>query len=333
MSASASFSTLLQRFFMQRLMAQRQVSPHTIASYRDTFRLLLRFVRQRSGKAPSKLELADIDANLISAFLTWLQEDRGASSRTSNQRLTAIRSFLAFAAMEEPACSGSIARALAIPFKRQARPMVEFLSRQEVEALLAVPDRSTWIGRRDYALLFMAAQTGLRVSELTGLRRDALAFGSSSAHVHCHGKGRKDRCTPLTRSTVAILKGWIAEPAPHGSLFLFPSRAGDRLSSDSVQYMLTKYAAVASRTCSSLHCRRISPHVLRHSAAMELLLAGVDTSVIALWLGHESSETTQAYLHAHIALKEAALAKTSPIAGKPGSFKADDQLLAFLEAL
>ena len=333
MSTTGNFSVLLQRFFTQRLMAQRQVSAHTIASYRDTFRLLLRFVRQHSGKAPSKLQLNDIDTDLIGAFLDWLQEDRGASARTSNQRLTAIRSFLTFAAMEEPTSGGHIARALSIPFKRQARPMVGFLSRQEVEAILAIPDRGTWIGRRDHALLFMAAQTGLRVSELTGLHRDALTFGSSSAHVRCHGKGRKDRCTPLTRSTVAILKAWIAELAAHGSLFLFPSRSGDRLSSDSVQYMLTKYATTASRTCPSLQGRRISPHVLRHSAAMELLLAGVDTSVIALWLGHESVETTQAYLHAHIALKEAALAKTSPIDGKPGRFQAEDQLLTFLEAL
>ncbi len=333
MNPPSSFAVLLQRFFSQRLMAQRQVSSHTVASYRDTFRLLLRFTQQRLSKSPSHLQLTDIDSDLIGAFLDWLEQHRGIGTRTRNQRLTAIRSFLSFAAMEEPACGGHIARVLAIPFKRQARAMVDFLSRQEIEAILIVPDRRTWIGRRDHALLFLAVQTGLRVSELTSLERNALVFGPSSAHVRCHGKGRKERCTPITRGAVVILKAWMDEPACSDSTFLFPSMAGGRLSSDSVQYMLSKYTAVAHQTCPSLKDKRVSPHVLRHTAAMELLLAGVDTSVIALWLGHESVETTQAYLHAHIALKEAALARTTPIDGKPGMFQADDQLLAFLDKL
>ena len=332
MNAMPALPALLQRFFTERLMTQRQVSAHTMASYRDTFRLLLRFAQSHRHKRPSELDLADLDAALIGAFLTSLEEQRHCTARTRNARLTAIRSFFQYAAFQEPALSAHIQRVLAIPYKRQARPMIDFLSHAEIEALLAVPDRSTWVGRRDYALLVLALQSGLRLSELTSLSRTAVAFGPG-AHVRCQGKGRKERCTPLTRCTAALLKTWLKEPVAQSTEILFPNRYGARLSPDSVQYLVRKYVRAATAYCPSLKAKRVSPHVLRHSAAMELLAADVDSSVIALWLGHESVNTTQTYLHAHLALKEAALAKTTPPHVRPGRYRPADRLLQFLNAL
>lgn len=332
MNAIPTLPGLLQRFFTERLLTQRQVSTHTMASYRDTFRLLLCFAQRERHTRPSDLNLADLDADLISAFLTSLEERRHCSARTRNARLTAIRSFFNYAAFQEPALAAHIQRVLAIPYKRQARPLVDFLSHSEIEALLDVPDRSTWIGRRDRALLVLAVQTGLRLSELTSLDRAAITLGPG-AHVRCHGKGRKERCTPLTRFTSTLLKVWLKESAPRDSQILFPNRYGGRLSSDSVQHLVKKYVRAAAGQCPSLNGKRVSPHVLRHSAAMELLAADVDSSVIALWLGHESVNTTQTYLHAHLALKEAALARTTPHRVKPGRFRPDDRLLQFLGAL
>jgi integrase/recombinase XerD len=332
MNAAPTLPAILQRFFTERLMTQRQVSAHTMASYRDTFRLLLSFAQGERHKHPSQLDLVDLDAALIGAFLTSLEQKRHCTARTRNARLTAIRSFFHYAAFQEPALSAHIQRILAIPYKRQARPMVEFLSHPEIEALLAAPDRSTWVGRRDHALLVLAVQTGLRLSELTSLTRTALVLGPG-AHVRCQGKGRKERCTPLTRLTADLLKAWLKESAAPASQILFPNRYGARLSSDSVQYLVKKYVRAASTHCPSLQGKRISPHVLRHSAAMELLAADVDSSVIALWLGHESVNTTQIYLHAHLALKEAALAKTTPLQVKPGRYRPADRLLQFLTAL
>lgn len=325
--------SLIERFFTQRLMQQRNVSPNTIASYRDTFRLLLRFVSKRLGRAPSQLSLSDFDARLIADFLDHLETDRSAGPRSRNLRLTSIRTFFRFIAFEEPAHSLQVQRVLAIPAKRVPRKEVEFLSRVEIETILAVADKSTWTGRRDYTLLLLAVQTGLRLSEITGLDRDAVRFGVG-AHVRCTGKGRKERSTPLTRLARETVKTWLAEPPRNGATKLFPTVHGKRMSADAVQFMLSKYVNAAAKTCRSLRSKQVSPHTLRHSAAMELLLAGVDPSVIALWLGHESSQTTQAYLHAHVALKEAALARVAPIDGQ-GSirFKPDDKLLAFLNAL
>lgn len=332
MNTRATLPAILQRFFTERLMTQRQVSSHTMASYRDTFRLLLPFAQRQRHKRPSDLDLADLDADLIGAFLANLEEQRRCGVRTRNARLTAIRSFFHYASFQEPALSGHIQRVLAIPYKRQTRPIVNFLSHCEIEALLSKPDRSTWIGRRDHALLVLAVQTGLRVSELTSLDRTAVALGPG-AHVRCQGKGRKERCTPLTRCTAALLKAWLKEPPPCNTQILFPNRYGGRLSSDSVQHLLKKYVRAAEAQCPSLKGKRVSPHVLRHSAAMELLAADVDSSVIALWLGHESVNTTQTYLHAHLALKEAALARTTPHQVKAGRFRPGDQLLQFLSAL
>jgi integrase/recombinase XerD len=325
-------STLIERYFTDRLMRQRNVSPNTISSYRDTFRLLFTFAQARLHKAPSALALDDLDAPFVSAFLENL-EKRGAGVRTRNLRLTAIRSFFRFASFEEPAYSAHIQRVLAILSKRHDKRQVHFLTRPEIEAILAAPDRTTWLGRRDYSLLLLAAQTGLRLSELIGLDRDAIHLGHG-AHVRCVGKGRKERCTPLTTHARVALQSWLREPARRGAKALFPNVHGGRLSADTVQSLLAKHVRVACQRCPSLKCKRVSPHVLRHSAAMELLQAGVDCSVMALWLGHESIETTQTYLHAHLALKEAALAKLKPYErGKPTRFRANDRLLAFLDAL
>jgi site-specific recombinase XerD len=327
------FPNLLERFFTQRLIAQRRVSPHTIASYRDTFRLLLQFVEQRLGKPPSRLALTDLDPSLIGGFLNDLEKHRGNTARSRNLRLTAIRSFYRYLAHEEPAHSGLIQRVLAMPAKRYEKRLIGFLNRPEIDALLAAPDLSTWTGRRDYAFLLVAVQTGLRLSEMTGLRRTDVVL-TTGAHVHCIGKGRKERCTPLTKQAVRTLKAWLKEPPRGAGDIVFPSARGNRLSADAVQLRLAKHVASASQQCASLCSKRVTPHLLRHTAAMELLQAGVDRSLIALWLGHESIETTQMYLDADLALKERALAKTTPLKGKAGGrYRPDDKLLAFLKSL
>jgi integrase/recombinase XerD len=284
-------------------------------------------------KPPSALVLEDLDAPFVNAFLQDLEKRRGASIRTRNLRLTAIRSFFRFVSFEEPARSALIQRVLAIPNKRHDKREVHFLTRPEIEAILAAPDCKTWLGRRDHTLLLLAVQTGLRLSELIGLDRDAIHLGAG-AHVRCVGKGRKERCTPLTTLARDALKAWLKEPIRYEAKALFPNVHGGRLSADSVQALLAKCVRVAKESCVSLASKRVSPHVLRHSAAMELLQAGVDCSVIALWLGHEAIETTQTYLHAHLALKEAALAKLKPYKrSKRTRFQPNDHLLAFLEAL
>jgi len=313
-------------------MQQRQASRHTVASYRDTFRLLLQFAQQRLHKAPATLALEDIDAPLVTAFLNELEQVRGVTARTRNLRLTAVHSFFHYAAFEAPANAAQIQRVLAIPAKRFTRPLVPFLSRPEVDALLAAPDQGSWSGRRDHALILLAVQTGLRLSELTSLRRADLHFGAG-AHVRVIGKGRKERCTPLSKSTRAVLTAWVREPLRAEDQPLFPNARGGRLSAHGVHYLLDKHVAVAAGQCSSLKNKRVSPHVLRHTTAMDLLQAGVDCSVIALWLGHESIETTQIYLDADLALKEQVLDKTIPPNGKPGRYRPDDRLLAFLRGL
>jgi site-specific recombinase XerD len=313
-------------------MHQRQASPHTIASYRDSFRLLLQFAQKRLNKAPSSFDLADLNAELIEAFLGDLQQYRAICARTRNLRLTAIRAFFRYAALQVPTHSGHIQRVLALCTTRTVRAHIDFLTREEINALLSVPDRSIWLGRRDHALLLLALQTGLRLSELIGLDRQSVTLGTG-AHVRCHGKGRKERSTPLVPPTPAVLKAWLKEPPRKQSSALFPTIHGDHMSPDAVQYLLRKYVAIAARRCPSLKRKRVSPHVLRHSAAMELLLAGVHPSVIALCLGHESMETTQIYIHEHLAFKEAALAKTVPAKAAPARYRPSDPLIHFLEAL
>jgi site-specific recombinase XerD len=332
MKSNATLAALLENFFTQRLMSQRQASPHTISSYRDTFRLLLLFAQQRMHKPPSRLAFEEIDAPLIAAFLDNLEKSRGITARSRNLRLTAIRSFFHYAAYEEPSHAAQIQRVLAIPSKRHTRTLVHFLNRPEVDALLAAPDQQTWFGRRDHALLLVAVQTGLRLSELTSLQCHDVTLGTG-AHVRCVGKGRKERCTPLTKITSAVLKAWLKEPPRNNAETLFPSASGGRLSPDSVADLLAKHVARACYACPSLRKKRVTPHVLRHTMAMELLQEGVDRAVIALWLGHESVETTQIYLDANLALKEEVLARTRPHDGRPGRYKADDELLAFLRRL
>src|SRR5712691_6455527 len=281
----SSLAPILEAFFTERLLTQRQVSPHTVTSYRDTFRLLLAFAQQRTGKAPSRLELADLDAPLIGAFLDHLEQGRRNSARTRNARLTAIHSLFRYAALREPADAAVIQRVLSIPCKRFEKAIVSFLTADEARSLLAAPDQATWTGRRDHALLLTLLQTGLRVSELIGLRCGDICLGRG-AHLRCHGKGRKERCTPLTSQTAMVLRSWMAELSGGPDSPLFPSRRRGRLSRDAVERLVAKYASAAAKHCPSLRGKPISPHVFRHSTAMSLLGAGVDTSVIAIWLGH-----------------------------------------------
>jgi site-specific recombinase XerD len=332
MTAPNNFAPLLERFFTQRLMQQRQASPHTISSYRDTFRQFLKFIEQRMHKPPAHLNFEEIDAPLIVAFLDALEKHHGLSVRSRNLRLTAIHSFFRYAAFEAPAHSAQIQRVLAIPSKRFTRTLVHFLTRPEVNALLAAPDQRSWSGRRDHAFLLVAVQTGLRLSEMTGLRREDLILGTG-AHVRVIGKGRKERCIPIAKLTLAVLKAWLREPQRGDGAVLFPSANGKRLSVHGVQYLLTKHRMTASKTCPSLKQKRVTVHRLRHTMAMDLLQAGVDRSVIALWLGHESVETTQIYLEATLTMKERALAKTLSPHGRPGRYQPGDQLLSFLNNL
>ena len=332
MTTSTSLAPLLERFFTQRLMQQRQASPHTISSYRDTFRQFLKFAQQQLHKPPSRLNFQEIEAPLIVAFLDGLEKHHGLSVRSRNLRLTALHSFFRYAAFEAPAHSAQIQRVLAIPSKRFTRTLVPFFTRAEVDALLAAPDLRTWSGRRDHAFLLVAVQTGLRLSEMTGLTREDLILGAG-AHVRVIGKGRKERCTPIARSTLAILKAWLREPQRGAANMLFPSAKGKRLSVHGVQYLLKKHRMTAAKLCPSLKDKRVTVHRLRHTMAMDLLQAGVDRSVIALWLGHESMETTQIYLEATLAMKEQALAKTTPVNGRAARYHPGDQLLSFLNSL
>ena len=333
MTACLQFPELLQRFFTDRLMQQQQASPHTIASYRDTFRLLVGFAHHYLGKEPAMLAVEDLDVPFVAAFLNHLERERGIGARTRNVRLAAIHSFFRYVALNEPKHAALTQRVLAIPNKRFDRRPIEYLTRPEIDALLAAPDHATWGGRRDYTLLLTAVKTGLRVSELIGLRCDDVEL-QSGAHVRCRGKGRKERCTPLRKEAAAALRAWLRERACGSAEPLFPNARGGWLSRDGVEYLLAKHMATARQKCPSLQRKRISAHGLRHSFAMDLLLHGVDRAVIALWLGHESVETTQMYLHADMHMKERALAKTAPTKDRRlPRYQPPDHLLAFLKSL
>jgi integrase/recombinase XerD len=328
----SALAPTLQAWFTDRLIAQRNASPHTIAAYRDTLRLLLDYVERQLGCQPCQLDIAQLSAPLIAAFLDHLEHERANSIRTRNLRLAAIHSLFRYAQHRHPEHAADIARVLAIPAKRADRAIVTFLDDAEIQALLDAPDRATWTGRRDHALLVTAVQTGLRVAELTGLRCGDVRL-TTGPHVRCAGKGRKNRITPLTPTTTAILEVWLAERAGNPDDPVFPTARGDRLSRDGLDHRLAKYIAVAARRRPTLRDKRVTPHTLRHTAAMRLLHAGVDTTVIALWLGHERVETTQIYLHADLALKERAIARTTPPDTRPGRYKPPDTLLGFLDAL
>jgi site-specific recombinase XerD len=328
----SALAPTLQAWFTDRLITQRNVSPHTIRAYRDTLRLLLNYTETQLGRQPSQLDIAELDAPLIAAFLNHLETERGNSATTRNMRLAAIHSLFRYAQHRHPEHAQDIARVLAIPPKRSARAIVTFLDENEIEAVLDAPDRSTWTGRRDHALLVLAVQTGLRASELTGLRCGDVQL-TTGPHVRCSGKGRKNRITPLTPTTTAVLEVWLAERAGDRDQPTFPTARGGRLTRDALDHRIAKYVAIAAQRSPTLHEKRVTPHTLRHTAAMQLLKAGVDTTVIALWLGHERVDTTQIYLHADLALKERALARTTPPDTHPGRYKPPDTLLAFLQAL
>lgn len=332
MKTNNHLPALIEAFFTDRLIRQRQASPNTIASYRDSFCLLFKFAKQRLNKEPSNLSIEDLNAAFIGSFLNHIEKDRGNCARSRNLRLAAIHSFFKYIALQDPNHSALIQRVLAIPTKRYERKPIDFLTKPEIKALLAAPDQTTWGGRRDSALLHLAIQTGLRVSELVGLTCKDIVL-DSGAHVRCKGKGRKERCTPLGKKLMSIIRSWLRERSGQPDDPLFPNRRGGFLSRDGVEYLLAKHVAVAGQTCPSIRKKSVSPHALRHTAAMELLQHGVDLMVIALWLGHESPETTQIYLQANLKMKEKALAKTMPVNVKPGRYQPKDQLLAFLKSL
>jgi site-specific recombinase XerD len=332
MKSQANFSVLLQRYFTDWLMKERGSSGLTITTYRDTFRLLLRFAERLLKKTPNRLTIPDLDAPFILRFLDHLEIERANSPRTRNVRLAAIHSFFTYVALQEPGFAAVAQRVLAIQTKRFAKSPVDYLTVAESEALLKAPDQKTWSGRRDHTLLLVALQTGLRLSELIGLRGEDVVL-SPGAHVRCVGKGRKSRCVPLRKEVVAVLRRWMNERKGNSDEPIFVSARGQVLSRDGIQYILEQHAKRAALKCPSINSKRVSPHILRHSAAMNLLLNGVDRSVIALWLGHESIDTTQIYLHASLELKEKALAKTKPFGGRMRRYQPSDQILAFLQSL
>jgi integrase/recombinase XerD len=332
MNAISTLPVLIQAFFMDRLMQQRQASPHTLASYRDTFRLLLQYAQRRLGKTPSNLTVPELDTPLLGTFLEHLERERKNSARSRNVRLAAIHSFFRYVALHAPEHSAVAQRVLAMPSKRYLRGPIAFLTSVEVDALLAAPDLTTWSGRRDRALLMLAVQTGLRAAELTGLRCEDIVLGSG-AHVRCEGKGRKRRCTPLRKDTVLVLRSWLRERQGQPAEPVFPTTRGTALSHDALQYMLDKHLPAARQQCPSLKRKRVTPHVLRHTLAMDLLHHGADQTVIALWLGHESPETTSMYLHADMQLKERALANTTAQNVKLPRYRPSDRVMDFLKGL
>jgi len=322
----------VQRFFTERLATQLHASPNTVASYRDTFRLLLKYTTDRIGRQPTELQVGDIDADLIGDFLTFVETNRGNGARSRNTRLSAIRSFFKYVAGNEPQLLYHCQKVLAMPSKRYEKRTIDYLAHAEIEALIGAADLATRSGRRDRMLLLLAVQTGLRVSELINLTCGDVALGIG-AHVRCIGKGRKERSTPLRKDCVQALRVWLSERGGADSEPLFVSNRGARLSRDAVERIVRKDVGVAATTCPMLKGKRVTPHVLRHSAAMQLLQNGVDRTVIALWLGHESVESTQMYVHADIQIKEQAMAKTTQVAVSPSRYRPSDQLLAFLEEL
>jgi integrase/recombinase XerD len=326
------FAQLLQDFFLRRLMQQRGVSVRTVESYRDAFELLLGFVEQRTGKSPSALQLADLDAPLVLDFLDHLETGRGNTTRTRNARLAAIHSFMRYAAVRDPASLPITGRVLAIPAKRFDRPVLGYLTREQIAAILAAPDRGTWSGHRDQVLLATTYNTGARVSEITNLRvRDVLLDRNTA--VHLHGKGRRQRVIPLWKNTATQLRGWLNRIDSGPDAPVFPNRTGAPLTRSGIRDRLDRAVAVAEQHCPSLHGQHVTPHTLRHSTAMHLLQSGTDLAVIALWLGHSSPAVTHQYLEADLAAKQAVLQHLTDPSPTPTRFHPSDRLLAFLEDL
>lgn len=332
MKDSSLVGPLLQSFFAEHLVIHKRVSPRTMESYRDTFRLLLEYARTQSGVEPSALRVSQLDVDLVLAFLDHLERERCNCPRSRNARLAAIRSFFRLVAFRAPEHAGVATRVMAIPSKRFDRRLVGYLTRQEVEAVIAAPDTTTWAGRRDHALLLTLYNTGARVSEVASLRREQIRFAVTTAAVHLEGKGRKERAVPLWAKTTRVLREWMRSPCDARTP-VFPSARGAHLTRDGIDYILRQAVARASERQSTLGSKRVTPHVIRHTTAMHLLQSGVDMSVIALWLGHESLETTHMYVEANLATKERALEKLRPVTTAPGRFRPDDTLMAFLKAL
>ena len=332
MKTDTCFASLLQAFFTERLIRQRQASSDTIASYRDAFCLLFKYIEKRLARLPSELEMEDLNADIIVDFLCWLEEERGNSARTRNARLAAIHSFFKYAALHDPCHSLLIQRILAIPGKKYKRTIVEYLTYPETEALLAAPDQNCWKGRRDGTLLQLMVQTGMRVSEIVGLNSQNVVL-DTGAYVWCNGKGRKERCTPLDKQTAKSLRDWLSEKNGLPMDPLFPNARGMRMSRDGIEYILRKHVRRAAQKCPSLKKKKISPHVLRHTTAMSMLQSGIDRSVIALWLGHENLETVNIYVRANLKMKQQALDKMAPLEIKPNRFTPDDKILEFLKNL
>jgi integrase/recombinase XerD len=330
--SAPGFASLVQEFFCVRLIQQKNASTKTVASYRDTFRLLLGYLEQVHKKRPTALAMTDLDAPMLTAFLDHLEKQRHNSARTRNVRFAAIRSFMKYAASRDPASLPIIQRVLAIPMKRFARPALTYLSRDEVTAVLEAPDGSTWSGQRDRVLFALLYNTGARVSEAIALRRSDVALDASRS-VRLTGKGRKQRTVPLWKSTAEQLRGWAAKISTDSAAHLFPNRDGRPLSRSGVEKRLKEAVEAGVRRCPSLVGKRVSPHTMRHTTAMHLLQSGVDITVIALWLGHESTETTHHYVEANLAMKDEALGKLEEIPIPNVRYRPGDELLQFLEGL
>ncbi len=328
----SALAPVMQSYFTDRLVSQRGASPNTIAAYCQTFRLLLAFAAKRIGTKPSELDIAQLDAPLIAAFLNHLEKARGNSVRSRNHRLAAIHSLFAYMALHHPEHAASIQRVLAIPHKRTERNLVTYLTEPEVDALLAACDQTTWTRRRDHAMFVLTIQTGLRISELAALTCADITL-TTGANVHTVGKGRKERRTPLVPATRNVLKAWLKERAGAPTDPLFPTITGKHLSRDAIERRLARHLAIAAESCPSLTSKHVTMHTLRHTAAMRLLLAGNDVTVIALWLGHDQISTTNIYLHADMSHKQQAIDRTKPLDAKPGRYRPPDPLLRFLEDL
>lgn len=332
--AMTAFTACLQAYFTTYLVTQRAASGHTITAYRDTFRLLLGHLNTEHGIAPDAVEFSDLGAGTVTGFLNHLETQRHNSVRTRNARLAAIHSFLHYAALDHPEHADLIARCLAIQTKNTTTPVLTYLTVAEVSALLEAPNRATPTGERDYVIIVLLLGTGLRVSELTGLTHQDMHL-TRPAHVLCHGKGRKDRITPLNPTTTAALAQWIRAHAPHQpSDPVFTAQGSSQpITRDAIAARLRAHAATAAHACPTLATKRITPHTLRHTTAMRMLEAGIDITTIALWLGHESTQATMAYLQADLAMKQKAMDRTAPPQARGRRYTPTPDILRFLENL
>lgn len=322
----------LQTYFTTFAHSQRDLSANTISSYRDTWRMLLKYLTATLDVPTEALDFDAVTSTNVTAFLDHLEHDRGNNAKTRNTRLTAIRSVLGHALPDHPEHAATITQVLAIPPKHTTRPVIEFLTPAEIDALVAAPDQRTWTGRRDRALLVMAVQTGLRIGEICSLTCNDLHLGAGP-HIACTGKGRRQRITPLTKATVTTMKNYLTERGTRPGAALFCGPHGKPLSRDALEHRMAKHRMTAAINCPSISAKHVTMHTLRHTTAMNLLAAGVDVSVIALWLGHADTHSTDAYLHADMAIKQAAIDRTRPPDVPPGTYRPEPDILTWLTAL